>query len=269
MMNARLHVLLAKHSPMSLIIRWGPSKRTAIIGWNRKTDIFEVGQWLKGKIYHYGCDVSPNGERWIYFAMVKGQAYTAVARTPYLKAEDFYAKYDAWNGGGLFLSNNVYWLNDTPGYEYKEYRKSTDMIVVSEYPGNGTAKMSESPAVYFLRLSRDGWTMKQEERNRYYGRYVFSKPLNEHFELCKTFHGTIDPPKGKSPYYEEPALQNKANGSIIEKPDWEWADIDCNRLLWAEHGKIMAGVITEHGLPDERELFDTNPLIFTALAAPY
>ena len=36
----RLHILLARESKNAIIIRRGPSKKTAIIGWDRNTDNF-------------------------------------------------------------------------------------------------------------------------------------------------------------------------------------------------------------------------------------
>lgn len=56
---ARLQIILAHNSPQALVIRRGPSRYTAVIGWDRKTDTFQVGQWLKGKIVD--ADISPNG----------------------------------------------------------------------------------------------------------------------------------------------------------------------------------------------------------------
>lgn len=110
---ARIHVLLAQKSPQAIVIRRGPSRQTAVIGWDRSDDSFTVGQWFMGKIYHYRSDLSPDGRYWIYFAMsAHGQTWTAVAKTPYLKALDFYPKGDAWNGGGLFSCNKSYWLNE-------------------------------------------------------------------------------------------------------------------------------------------------------------
>ena len=65
----RLHVLLARDSSKAVIIRRGPSRKTAVIGWDRKNDTFEVGQWLNGRIYERRCDLSPDGKHFIYFAM--------------------------------------------------------------------------------------------------------------------------------------------------------------------------------------------------------
>jgi|GEM_PF-4811693 hypothetical protein len=62
--SARVQVLLANDSPQGALIRRDPSKKTGIIGWNRLNDTFQVGQWLKGKIYPERCDITPDGKNW-------------------------------------------------------------------------------------------------------------------------------------------------------------------------------------------------------------
>ncbi len=109
----RLHVLLARDTPIGLVIRRGPSKSVATILWNRDTDDFQVGQWLKGRIYERRSDLSPDGRYFIYFAM-NGKwstesegSWTAVSRSPYLKAIAMFPKGDCWNGGGLWTDRNT------------------------------------------------------------------------------------------------------------------------------------------------------------------
>ena len=65
---ARLHVILAREAPKAVIFRRGPSNRVCTLGWDLETDTFTMGQWLKGRIYEYRSDLSPDGERMIYFA---------------------------------------------------------------------------------------------------------------------------------------------------------------------------------------------------------
>ena len=48
---ARLHVLLAAKAPVGLVFRRGPANAVCTVGWNRETDKFELGQWLRGRIY--------------------------------------------------------------------------------------------------------------------------------------------------------------------------------------------------------------------------
>ena len=127
----RLHVLLARESNKAIIIRRGPSKHTCVIGWDRGTDQFCIGQWFKGKIYHHRSDISPDGKYWIYFALHNryGQTWTVVAKSPYLKAVDFYTKDDAWRGGGIFLKNDTYWLNDGGFTKHTRQKKGKELKV--------------------------------------------------------------------------------------------------------------------------------------------
>src|ERR1044072_1506626 len=104
---ARVHALIPQNGKTAVVIRRGPSKRVCILSWNTETDEVSVSQWLKGRIYERRSDISPDGKYWAYFAMngqweseVKG-AWTAIARTPWLKAISLFAKGDCWFGGGL------------------------------------------------------------------------------------------------------------------------------------------------------------------------
>ena len=267
---ARLHVLLAQKSPKAVVIRRGPSKRVAVIGWDRSDDSFETGQWLKGKIYPFRSDISPDGSHWIYFAMGKtSQTWTAVAKTPYLKALDFYTKGCAWNGGGLFSTGNAYWLNDGGATLHECERKNSGYAVVplwGKEPQNWTG---ECPLIYFYRLERDGWKYESNVQNgKHSETTTFSKKAGKGWQLCKQFHGGLVYPAGKAPYYESHILRH-VGGEEIHFNDMEWADIDGERIVWAEKGKIMAGKISKSGLRQQTELFDTNPLVFEEKTAPY
>lgn len=66
---ARLHVLLARDTKVGLVIRRGPAKSVCTVLWNRERDTFKLGQWMRGRIYERRCDLSPDGTRFIYFAM--------------------------------------------------------------------------------------------------------------------------------------------------------------------------------------------------------
>lgn len=64
-----------------------------------------MGQWFKGRIYERRCDLSPSGEKLIYFAAKYRSplyTWTAVSRPPFLTALLLWPKGDAWGGGGLF-----------------------------------------------------------------------------------------------------------------------------------------------------------------------
>ncbi len=116
---ARLHSILAKDSPNAIVFRRGPSKRVCTFLWDRRKNTFKIGQWLKGRIYERRADISPDGKYLIYFAMngklesETGGSWTAISKVPWLKAVELYGKGDCWEGGGLFLSNRSFWLNDS------------------------------------------------------------------------------------------------------------------------------------------------------------
>ena len=69
---ARLHVILAREGSRAVVFRRGPADKVAVIGWERRNDTFTPGQWLRGRIYPYRCDLSPKGEYLIYFAAQYG-----------------------------------------------------------------------------------------------------------------------------------------------------------------------------------------------------
>ena len=115
----RLYVLLASEAPVGVVLRRGPTKLVQIFMWNRDTDNFTEGQWFKGRIYGDRSDVSPDGRHMIYFAMgglawpipETGWTWTAICELPSLKAKALWGQGDTWGGGGMFLSNDTFWLD--------------------------------------------------------------------------------------------------------------------------------------------------------------
>lgn len=270
---ARLHVLLARDAPGAVVIRRGPSRHTALIGWDRRTDSFTPGQWLHGRIYERRCDLSPDGRHLIYFAMngrwdspAKG-AWTAISRPPYLKALALYAKGNCWHGGGLFLSARDYWLND--GYGHTPLRDDSRLRQSAAYPWH-EAYGGECPSVYYIRLQRDGWAMKYRAPDGAGGEVIrFEKAAGGHWRLLKTAHATVHHPVGRGCYFDEHALWNARSGESIPCPDWEWAEVDGDRLVWAESGRLLCGRLGNSGLQAVKELQDFNPLRFERREAPY
>ena len=94
--KCRLSVILARDAPVGVIFRRGPTNWTQVIRWNTATDTFDAGQWFKGRIYERRCDLSPSGEKLIYFAAKHHLArnpdpsyrssWTAISKIPYLTA---------------------------------------------------------------------------------------------------------------------------------------------------------------------------------------
>ena len=266
----RLHVMLARESDKAIIIRRGPSKYTAVIGWDREKNNFYLGQWVKGKIFHHRCDISPDGKHWIYFAHHKkyGKTYTAVAKVPYLRAIDFYTKADAWNGGGIFLKNDTYWLNEGAYSEHVLEKKGN--LLVEKNAELNKAVDGEDAGIYFYKLRRSGWEEKNTEiLDKHNCKVYFHKRIDQKVILCKIFYTGLDRPMGKGCYYESHEVIDLENNRKWEFRDWEWADSDGKCFTWAEYGKIMQGNIGENGIENIKELFDTNSLLYEEIKAPY
>ena len=244
-----------------------------MIGWDRKTDRFQIGQWLYGRIYERRCDLSPDGKHLIYFAMngrwqskVKG-AWTALSKAPYLKALTLLSKGDCWHGGGLFLSSKEYWVNDGCGHEVLQDDCTLEGSL--KYPWHESYG-GECPGVYYIRLQRDGWTMNYTAPDGNGGNVtLFEKRVSGHWKLRKRAYATLDRPVGRGCYFDEHQLWNSRTETGLGFPQWEWADVDGGRLVWAEGGKLFAGRLGPKGLGSVKALYDFNTLQFEKLVAPY
>lgn len=271
--HARVHVLLASEAPVGLIFRRGPSKQVCSILWDREKDTFEVGQWLKGRIYERRADLSPDGRHVIYFAMngkpdrKTGGSWTAVSKAPYLKALALYGKGDCWHGGGLFTGNGTYWLND--GYGHKELEvaqrlKRDRTWHPAQYFGG------ECTGVYYPRLQRDGWRyLGHQNIGHWDSLSTFEKPLPRGWVLRKLAHEQVGHPPGKGCYWDEHVLEHPASKLQLPKPDWEWADLDGSKLVWTEKGCLYRGMISKDPLGTPTLLHDFNAMTFRRVVAPY
>ena len=98
--SARLHVILAREAPKAVIFRRGPSGQVCTFGWDLETDTFTMAQWMKGRVYEYRSDLSPDGEFMIYFAADYRRPDTILKYTEKLREDTFGPrpeKYDEYN----------------------------------------------------------------------------------------------------------------------------------------------------------------------------
>ena len=268
---ARLHVLLASDSKVGVVFRRGPSKSVCSVLWNRKTDEFKLGQWLRGRIYERRSDISPDGRFLIYFAMngkweseTKG-SWTAISKAPWLKAIVLLGKGDCWHGGGLFTSERKYWLND--GYGHRVI-KNNSLVQRDEKYRPKENYGGECLGVYYIRLQRDGWVMKFSD-SKSDDFTIFEKILSHGWILRKYAHAQVGAPPGKGCYWDEHELEHSESNSRIDGTNWEWADVDGKKLIWAESGCLFKSTINRKGLGDRKLLFDFNEMKFEAIQAPY
>jgi hypothetical protein len=266
---ARLHVLLARDAKIGLVIRRGPSNSVCTLLWDRIQDTFELGQWMRARIYERRSDLSPNGGWFIYFAMngrwqseTKG-SWTAISRAPYLKAVTLFGKGDCWQGGGLFLSNKEFWMNGSCCHF--EIRKSTEVRQSETYQPPAYYG-GECLTVYYNRLQRDGWIMSPEE---YQGATLFEKKLAKGWTLRKLAFAEIGAPPGRGCYWDAHELWHESTKRLLVFPEWEWADYVDHRLVWAVEGQIRSARLGKGKLESEEMLHDFNDMKFEALPARY
>lgn len=108
----RLHVIMAGRSPRAAILCRGPSSWYHVVAWDTGKDTFEPGAWFKGRLYEDRCDLSPDGELFLYFAL-KGSrwsssyagTWTAISRLPWVYALGLWPQGDTWGGGGHFQAD--------------------------------------------------------------------------------------------------------------------------------------------------------------------
>lgn len=112
MPSCRLFVIPARDAHKAVILRRGPSKWYHIILWDTKRDQFEEGAWFKGRIYEEKCDLSPDGQVFVYFVhqgnrarTTYSHAWTAVSRPPWLHALTLWPDTDTYGGGGRFTGD--------------------------------------------------------------------------------------------------------------------------------------------------------------------
>ncbi|MBZ5622914.1 MAG: hypothetical protein LAQ69_29900 [Acidobacteriia bacterium] len=269
---ARLHILLASGAPVGVVLRRGPARSVCSILWDRRTDQFQLGQWLRGRIYELRSDISPDGRHMIYFAM-NGRwssethgSWTAISRTPWLKAVVLHGKGDCWQGGGLFTSRSRYWLN---GCGHFTIRNTAELEQDTAFQPSGWYG-AECPGIYYVKLQRDGWVLKDRLSAGSGDRFtVFEKPLGHGWILRKYAHAESGADPGRACYWDEHELEHPLRQQRMVFPRWEWADMDGKTLVWTAAGCLYRARLHAKELGAPKMLYDFNGMKFERREAPY
>lgn len=181
---ARLFVLLARNAPVGVILRRGPSDWVQLIHWDTQRDIFKPGQWFHGRIYERKCDLSPNGQFFVYSAYKPenrivnpdyGDRWTAVSKPPYFSALALWTYGSPYGGGGYFLKNKTLMLNHLEKDLAAHKNHQPERLEIITVDGNSFMRNS----VFYHRLLGDNWRPEH--------------PFRKHTKLPFWFKGKITP----------------------------------------------------------------------------
>lgn len=154
---ARIFVFIPALSNQALILRRGPSKIVGVYSWDLTNDHIIARQWLKGRIYEYLSDVSPDAKYFLYSANQRGWGHTAISRAPWIKAISFWRN-GGFSGGGIFTNKKKYVLGDITDYNAK--------FISRELIDDKANSHILSEGIYHARLLKNNWILKTRMKNR-------------------------------------------------------------------------------------------------------
>jgi hypothetical protein len=225
---------------VGVVFRRGPTKLVRLILWNREHDTFKLGPWFKGRLYPERSDVSPDGRHLIYFAMggvawaipATNGTWTAISRLPSLTALALWGQGDTWGGGGMFTSNQSYWLN----------ADANTFLVRDDAP---LWRDRKRPAGSRRELA--GWKTTKPWLGE-----VSEKAMPKGWVLRRI---------ARYPKRDRYELEQAEHGHKLVFPAWEWADWDRKRLAGAECGCLRAAALSLHKLGAVSTLYDFNAIM--------
>jgi hypothetical protein len=263
---ARLHVFLARDAPVGVVLRRGPAAWARLSLWHTDTDLFEHGQWLRGRVFERRCDVSADGSLFVAFIRTnaarlrpdqRADTWIAISRPPYFTALALWWVGGTYCTGGLFPERRSVWVgwNDGPDQgSLPSWLERSSTIPHVDSTNNWTDR-----TVLHNRLLRDGWQPRVEPARETWEHRSPHEPLTLVFRELGW-----NPRATGGPHQVEYALRTQ-NGVVEDLPDVTWADWDQRgRLIIVQHGRLLHWRSRE----DWRALADFTSQTPESLAAP-
>jgi hypothetical protein len=286
---AHLHAILATESPVAVLIKRGPGRCTGILRWDRRSDTFEHGQWLKLNFSHCGADLSPDGALFVYYVETHNPNrehafYRAISRPPWLKALAFWST-KSWIDGpgtGMFVHDRSHTLK-LYASAHKPVWDKLGIKTVDELPAIPPWNAIAKGPLLWTRLQRDGWivTVPYEPNPwapsplvKWHGTDKRTPTLERSLTggwTLRQQHGCRSGVLHNQPIASESFALVAPDGEPVPKPAWEWADYDTprKRIVWTAGRMLFAAPWTTAGPGGEQVLFDANGLGFVRREAPY
>jgi hypothetical protein len=271
-------VLLARRAHVGVILRRGPATWTQVVRWNTRSDEFESGQWFHGRLYERRCDLSPSGDKLIYFVAkhhlqkvdpTYTRTWTAISRPPYLTAVALWPNGGTtYHGGGLFAGENEVLLNAVAHrWSNPERGEAADPHLRHKPPKAvrvSPIAFTSGDQLMAKRLVRDGWSLvtpgnvDRDTLPDFKGRLIRERK-NRRLELTFGYQQM------------DYTLFEKERGEWAERPfeGVTWADFDQHgRVVFAREGKLLAFPDERVGELDVDLLLDLNDRKPTRVIAP-
>jgi hypothetical protein len=278
-LGTRLYVILARKAPMGVVFRRGPSKQVLLINWNTERHEFRMGQWLKGRIYERRCDLSPSGDKLLYFAAnqrAPHYSWTAVSRPPFLTALAMWPNGSTYGGGGLFKNERIIGLNHGRiGMALAEGLRLPNSIQVQAMAAH--AGRGEDDPILSLRLQRDGWQLKQraEGWKNNPKSQIWWEPIKRetwikrHDNLILEMSVVGINERNGSWYVIEHQVRDSDGHFIVSLGRSDWADWSLSgELLFARDGCLFRLPRKGSEFQEPQEIIDLRQLRFQPRSAP-
>lgn len=114
--TVRLHLFFATDNDDAVILRRARDKEYNLVGWDRATDTFIEGQWIRKYVSPSLCSLSPDGRHFMYYIAnadprrAASEQFTAISRPPWFTALALFPQGGTWRAGGSFLTNKLFWI---------------------------------------------------------------------------------------------------------------------------------------------------------------
>jgi hypothetical protein len=239
-------VYLARDADRAVVLRRGPARWVRAILWDTARDTFEGGQWFHGRIYEDKCDLSPDGQLFIYFAAKHGvrrtneigDIWTAVSKPPYFTALALWPQGGTYGGGGFFLERNRLVLRTCGDDLARGFSLGPLILETGRFDIDA-------------RREKNGWSAVEILKNR-----------------CVRWAK----PHPRLPVRIEHVPNENTYVLVDQQPSplcAEWADFDRRgRLVFTSQGKLHATTWDRRGKPTTKELADFSAERFASIEAP-
>ncbi len=112
MSQQKLTILVAKNASIALVIRTQTNGWYHLIKWNLENNTFSHGAWFKGQLHEDYCDISFDGEYFLYRALRgsganadENNTITVLSSVPWLKPHWLLPMECKLEGGGYFVNH--------------------------------------------------------------------------------------------------------------------------------------------------------------------